>query len=36
MKTIALLALLTIGLVTTAGCHWHRHHHRHSDGYYRR
>jgi hypothetical protein len=35
MKTIALLALLTIGLVTAAGCHW-RHHNHYSDGYYRR
>jgi hypothetical protein len=36
MKTIALLALLTIGLVTTAGCHWRHHNNRYSDGYYRR
>jgi hypothetical protein len=37
MKTIALLVLLSIGLVSAAGCH-HHHNNRHhySDGYYRR
>jgi len=34
MKTIALLALLTVGVLTTAGCHHHWHHY--SDGYYNR
>ncbi len=36
MKTIALLALLTIGLVTAAGCHWRHHRHSYTDGYYHR
>ena len=37
MKTFAILALLALGLVTTAGCHWGHHgHHRYSDSYYRR
>ena len=36
MKTIALLALLTVGLLTTAGCHWGHHRNNYSDGYYRR
>lgn len=36
MKTIALLALLTIGLVTAAGCHRHHNRHNYSDGYYNR
>jgi hypothetical protein len=37
MKTIALLALLTVGVFTTAGCHHHwNNHHNYSDGYYRR
>jgi hypothetical protein len=37
MKTLAILALLAIGLVTATGCHWHHHRsHRYNDGYYRR
>lgn len=37
MKTIAILALLTVGSLTLAGCHWHHHrNHRYSDGYNRR
>jgi hypothetical protein len=38
MKTIALLALLTIGLVTAAGCHWghNRDRNHYLGGYYRR
>jgi hypothetical protein len=36
MKTIALFALLTFGLITVAGCHWgHRRHH-YSDRHDRR
>ena len=26
MKTIALLAVLTLGIVSASGCHWLRHH----------
>lgn len=40
MKTIALLALLALGLVSATGCHWLHHHHNnnnnYSDGYYSR
>jgi hypothetical protein len=36
MKTIALLALLAIGVVTTAGCHQHHHRHHYHGGYDRR
>jgi len=36
MKTFALLALLTIGLVTASGCHWHHRNNNYSDGYYSR
>jgi hypothetical protein len=36
MKTIVLLVLLTIGLVSAAGCHHHYDRHHYSDGYYRR
>jgi hypothetical protein len=36
MKTIALLALLTFGLITAAGCHWGHNRHHYSDGYYTR
>lgn len=36
MKTIALIALMTIGLVAASGCHWHHGHHNYSDGYYSR
>ncbi len=35
MKTIALLALLTAGVLTATGCHW-RHRHDYSDSYYQR
>lgn len=36
MKTIAILALLALG-VTAAGCHWgHHRNHRYNDGYNRR
>jgi hypothetical protein len=36
MKTIALFFLLTIGLVSAAGCHEYHNGHHYSDGYYRR
>jgi hypothetical protein len=37
MKTIAILALLALGMVTAAGCHWgHHRHNRYSDSYNRR
>ena len=36
MKTIALLALLTFGFLTAAGCHWGHRRHNYSDGNYRR
>jgi len=36
MKTIGLLALLTLGVVVASGCHWHHHRSNYSDGYYSR
>lgn len=36
MKTFALFALLTVGLITVSGCHWGHHRHDYSDGYYSR
>ena len=34
MKTVALLALLAVGLVTATGCHWQRHRsNNYSNGY---
>jgi hypothetical protein len=36
MKTIALIALLAIGLVAASGCHWHDRRHNYGDGYYSR
>jgi len=33
MKTIALIALMAIGLVAASGCYWHHHHYNYSDGY---
>jgi hypothetical protein len=36
MKTIAILALLALGTMTAAGCHWGHHSHNHSDSYNRR
>jgi hypothetical protein len=35
MKTIALLTLLTLGVVAS-GCHWRHHRSNYSDGYYSR
>ena len=32
MKTIALLTLLTLGVVVVSGCHWHHHRSNYSDG----
>ncbi len=36
MKTIALLALLTVGLFIASGCHGRHHRHNYSNGYYSR
>ena len=36
MKTIALIALMAIGLVAASGCHWHHHRDNYSDGDYSR
>jgi hypothetical protein len=36
MKTIPLIALMTIGLVATSGCYWHHHRYNDRDGYYSR
>ena len=36
MKTVALLAVLMLGLVTASGCHWQHHNNNYSDGYYSR
>jgi hypothetical protein len=37
MKTIAILALLALGVTAAAGCHWgHHRNHRYNDGYNRR
>jgi len=33
MKTIALFALLSFGLSTAAGCHWHHRRNNYSNGY---
>jgi hypothetical protein len=35
MKTVALFALLTLGLITVSGCHW-AHRQNYSDSYYSR
>jgi len=36
MKTIAILALLALGTMTAAGCHWGHHRHNYSDSNNRR
>ena len=36
MKTIAILALLALGVMTAAGCHWGHHRNHYSDRYDRR
>jgi len=36
MKTIALLAILSFGVLTAAGCHSHLRHNNYSNGYYNR
>jgi hypothetical protein len=34
MKTLVLLFVLTVGLVSVTGCHWnHRHHHNRYAGF---
>ena len=34
MKTIALIALMAIGLVAASGCYWHHHRYNDRDSYY--
>jgi hypothetical protein len=36
MKTIALLALLALAVVSASGCHWRHHRNNYGDGYYSR
>jgi len=36
MKTIALLAILSFGVLTVAGCHSHHRRNNYSNGYYNR
>jgi hypothetical protein len=36
MKTIALLAILSFGVLTAAGCHRHHRGNNYSNGYYNR
>jgi hypothetical protein len=36
MKTIALLAILSFGILTVAGCHRHHRGNNYSNGYYNR
>ena len=33
MKTVALLALLTLAVVSASGCHWMHRHNNYSNGY---
>jgi len=34
MKTIALIALMAIGLAAASGCYWHHHRYNDRDSYY--